>query len=1073
MGLRRVRGRKQPIPVVFAGLWLLGSAPLALPAGAQPGSSFFTLTPCRVYDTRWGAGPLAGGFDRWLPVGGYCGIPPDASAGAFNFTAINPSGSGLLSAYPCCAPRSNVVVGLKAGSGPAGLGVIGLGSGGQIGVYLDAPFSTTAGLAVDVSGYFRPPAPVQQWQPWEQALLSPQDFTANGGDPYTEVEVEVRFTNPATGVSFLQPAYWDGEEGDPRTFRVVMAFPAGSWSWQIERCDRLGATSCLAGWMPGQGTVQVQSNTATGNPLYDRGFVRQVETVVGGEVVAVSEPQLPDGLPFTWIGDTAWAAPPREYDPPGSQAAQTSAWDAYLADREAKGFTAIQIAPAVAWQPRPADSWRPLPDPKGFSFKKKAACTDAYAATVPIPNTECWTLNGKYWKHLAAMVRKATSQGLVTVVAGVINPVGIAPDQRYPDAASAKTFAGNLRGFLGQSAVIYSPGFDDDADQVDPFTNQTRRPLMNQVGKTLITTDQTGKRRPLTNHLSSGLSNCDEYEFFARDSARWMTLFLFQSGHGGDGGANPDTTEDAEPSPPVLGTPIVCRPNEASDVENALKRSRVMPLRLAGHGYPAFLPAVNGEGPYDSTDYTTRHPNVDTRYRLRQACYESALSNAVGCSYGAVGFSLWDKPGGDFANEPRSYLSLPSVVDMTHLKTSLFGLKLQSHPEWILNNKPEHRNKMVLASAGPQLVLAYLPGDEPPRDRTSSNTIVMDGAKLPCPVCPSSNASPWTFTWLDPATNLTVDGGSCTPLASGRLQFTRPLCLQDEICDRLLRLEKTGSCSSASASPASGSNLAPPSGPKALEVWNDTSSGDGTAALYAASWEFEGRQEPVLLSPAGTGFQMSPRVDRLGSHQLVVWQADRLDGSLFGIYGAFVDSRGEVTGPFKINHYTEHDQREPSLAAGARGEALVVWASFDQDGDQGGIFGRLVREPTPGIDPLRAPFLGEEVEIAEVREGHQRNPLVVADDEGFWVAWETVDRSGLSSAVSLRRLGTDGRPGEAEVRLPAPEAEQRRLVALESPTPESVIVRWWGQDAQGRTSDSWRQPVGPRGVLGPVTPEGE
>src|SRR6185436_862028 len=123
-----------------------------------------------------------------------------------------------------------------------------------------------------------------------------------------------------------------------------------------------------------------------------------------------------------------------------------------------------------------------------------------------------------------------------------------------------------------------------------------------------------------------------------------------------------------------------------------------------------------------------------------------------------------------------------------------------------------------------------------------------------------------------------------------------------------------------------------------------------------------------------------PRVDRLGSNQLVVWQADRLDGSLFGVYGALVGSRGEITGPFKINHYTEHDQREPSVAAGAQGEALVVWSSFGQDDDQGGIFGRLVRVPGPGTDPLRAPFLGEEIEIGEVREGHQRNPLVVADE---------------------------------------------------------------------------------------------
>jgi hypothetical protein len=42
----------------------------------------------------------------------------------------------------------------------------------------------------------------------------------------------------------------------------------------------------------------------------------------------------------------------------------------------------------------------------------------------------------------------------------------------------------------------------------------------------------------------------------------------------------------------------------------------------------------------------------------------------------------------------------------------------------------------------------------------------------------------------------------------------------------------------------------------------------------------------------------------VASKQLVVWQADGLDGSLFGIYGALVGPQGEVEGPFKINHYT-------------------------------------------------------------------------------------------------------------------------------------------------------------------------
>ncbi len=149
----------------------------------------------------------------------------------------------------------------------------------------------------------------------------------------------------------------------------------------------------------------------------------------------------------------------------------------------------------------------------------------------------------------------------------------------------------------------------------------------------------------------------------------------------------------------------------------------------------------------------------------------------------------------------------------------------------------------------------------------------------------------------------------------------------------------------------------------------------------------------------------------------------------------------------------------------------MVWSSYGQDGDQGGIFGRLVRTSSLGSDPLRAPFLREEIQIAEVGDGHQRNPLVTADSGGFWTAWETVDANGLSSILSLRRLSADGRPEAPEVRLAAPVGEQRRLVALENPTPESVTVRWWGQDSWGRSFNTSRQEVVTSGALGLIRAE--
>jgi hypothetical protein len=993
--------------------------------GAQVATDFFTVTPCRLYDTRWGSGPLAGGFDRWIPAGGYCGLPPDATAAALNFTSVDPTGDGLLSAYPCCSLTSNSVNSVQTGRNLACMAMIALGQGGKLDAFLNAPFSTTAGLVVDVSGYFRPVSEVQQWREWGGTLTSPQDYTAGGGDPYADVDLDIRFTNTATGNSFVQPAIWDDDDLAPRIFKVYTALPAGIWTWAVDSCTRNGV-SCLSGWTPSDGTIVVQSNTSSGNPLYDRGFVEQVEMVVGGQTVGWSPLQSPDGLIYPWIGDTAWLAPVREQDPAGA----TASWEAYLADRKSKGFTAVQIAPAIAY-------WNPaLPQPAGFSFNKKSANCSS-----PIPNTDCWRPRKQYWDFFRNMVRKATEAKMVTVIVGVMNPTGINPNGTYPDIKGATTFAKYLKGRLGGYDVIFSPAFDDDPDA----KNGTRGALMNEVGLVLRGKTPSGNDISITNHLSGGKSNCDEYYSFAHPAnpdRRWMTHYLYQSGHGG--GEHPDLYG---PCAPVSG---------ASDVDNALMRARVMSSTISGYSPP--MPAINAEGPYDAQNYTgpVSHPNVDTRYRVRQAGYLSMLSNAFGFTYGAYGVTDWNPPGGFFG--------LESAKDMGILKANFQGRQLTSHTEWIGNQTATEKYKMVLASDESSFVLAYLPGYEGGIDG-SSTTIQIASTLLPCPVCPTPNSVSWSFKWENPVTGLNESGGNCSKQTSGPLTFltfSRPPCnTNNNKCDWLLKIERTGTCPTAIEASASSE--------AALQAWTDEDGGSGTSAVYAGATGPDGVADPILLSSAGEAFQLAPRVSRLGSHHLVVWQADGLDGSLYGIYGALVGPRGEVTGPFKINHYTEHDQREPAVAGRKAQEALVVWSSYGQDGDRGGIFGRLVRVKNRGDDPS-LDNLGEEFAISEEGAGHQQRPQVVADAGGYWVAWETQDEHEQRRSLSVRRFDLKGRPQTSEVRLTAPAGEQRKLLTLDRPARGSVVLRWGRQDALGGLLEVLEQEVGLLGAVGPVVP---
>ena len=121
---------------------------------------FFSLTPCRLLDTRNPDGPSGGpalqnGVTRNFPAAGLCGVPATAKALAVNATVISPGGSGFLKTYPtgCLVPATST---LNFGTGQtrANNAVLALGTGGQVAVLPSVTGGGTAHLALDVVGYF-------------------------------------------------------------------------------------------------------------------------------------------------------------------------------------------------------------------------------------------------------------------------------------------------------------------------------------------------------------------------------------------------------------------------------------------------------------------------------------------------------------------------------------------------------------------------------------------------------------------------------------------------------------------------------------------------------------------------------------------------------------------------------------------------------------------------------------------------------------------------------------------------------------------------------------------------------
>ncbi len=167
---RCAAGRAAPLVSLFT--WDIDGSPRP-PTGAwdtgahEVGSStppatprhFYTLTPCRVLDTRSGGTPLQSNTPALHQVAGLCGVPATATAVAFNVTVVGATAPVSVQVYPGdqAPPATNVVSAAPGYSTRAAAAVIPLApSTGTVAVLPSFQAPGQMNLLLDVSGYFAP-----------------------------------------------------------------------------------------------------------------------------------------------------------------------------------------------------------------------------------------------------------------------------------------------------------------------------------------------------------------------------------------------------------------------------------------------------------------------------------------------------------------------------------------------------------------------------------------------------------------------------------------------------------------------------------------------------------------------------------------------------------------------------------------------------------------------------------------------------------------------------------------------------------------------------------------------------
>jgi heme oxygenase len=183
-------------------------------------------------------------------------------------------------------------------------------------------------------------------------------------------------------------------------------------------------------------------------------------------------------------------------------------------------------------------------------------------------------------------------------------------------------------------------------------------------------------------------------------------------------------------------------------------------------------------------------------------------------------------------------------------------------------------------------------------------------------------------------------------------------------------------------------------------VWNsDTQDGSG---LGVFGQRFDSSGAPLgsefRVNTYTTSSQQLPSVaaDPSGNF-VVVWQSESQDGSSAGIFGQRYASSGAPLGPeFLVNTFTTSYQRRPSVGADAAGNFVVVWESALQDGSSTGIAGQRF---SGSGEPLGSEFL-----VNTYTTNGQAQPSVAADAFGdFVVVWESDLQDGSGAGVYGQR----------------------------------------------------------------------
>ncbi len=218
------------------------------------------------------------------------------------------------------------------------------------------------------------------------------------------------------------------------------------------------------------------------------------------------------------------------------------------------------------------------------------------------------------------------------------------------------------------------------------------------------------------------------------------------------------------------------------------------------------------------------------------------------------------------------------------------------------------------------------------------------------------------------------------------------------------------------------------------------------------------QHDAIRVNSTQTFSQAAPDVAvNANGEAVVVWHSWEQDGGDRGVYlRRFAQSGQPLSEELLVNETTAYSQCHPAIALGPNGGA-VVWATWAEGAQGAWSYEVDARQ----LDANGVP-VGPEIRVNTETRNNQWHADVAVDELGDWaVVWTSWGEDGDEGGVYVRTYASDGTPTMMPDRVNNETVGYQWLPSVGMRSIDDILITWssWGQDGsrEGVFAERWNQ----------------